>query len=127
MSDSSATPGAAPGAAPPSSSAPGAASAQGDPKAYWRANITFVAVLLLIWFTVSCVCSIFLVETLNEFHLGGFPLGFWFAQQGSVIVFILLILVYAIGMGWIDRKYGVSEASFPSAAAADPADAEAGE
>lgn len=76
-------------------------------KAYWRANIAFVAVLLVIWFTVSAVCGIFLVDWLNGFSLGGYPLGFWFSQQGSVIVFIFLILIYALGMGVLDRKYGL--------------------
>ncbi len=71
---------------------------------FWRKNITLVIALLAIWFTVSCVLSILLAPWLNQFKLGGFPLGFWFAQQGSILVFILLILVYAIAMRSFDRE-----------------------
>lgn len=62
-----------------------------------------------VWFLFSCVLSIFLVEPLNEFRLGGFPVGFWIAQQGSIYVFILLILIYALAMKRLDRKYNVHE------------------
>lgn len=78
-----------------------------DPRAYWRANLRLMAVLLAIWFAVSYGCGILLVEPLNQFRLGGFPLGFWFAQQGSIYVFVLLILVYAVTMDRIDRRHGV--------------------
>jgi len=64
-----------------------------------------MAALLVIWFAVPFGLGIFFVEPLNEFHLGGFPLGFWFAQQGSIFVFIVLIAVYAVGMDRIDRRY----------------------
>lgn len=108
--------GAKPGwdAAPPPVQTPD----QQDPKAYWRANILFVTVLLLVWFTVSCVLSIFLVNSLNEIHIGGFPLGFWFSQQGAILTFILLIFVYAVGMTMIDRKFGVEEGVMSSPAPA---------
>lgn len=72
---------------------------------YWRANAILVTVLLSVWAVAGLGCGILFVEPLNEFELGGFPLGFWFAQQGSIIVFVLLILVYAIGMNRIDRHH----------------------
>ncbi len=67
--------------------------------------------LLIIWFFVGYVLSIFFVETLNKIHIAGFPLGFWFAQQGSIYVFIVLIYIYARWMGKIDKKYDVDEES----------------
>ena len=63
--------------------------------------------LLSIWFVVSYLLGIVFVEPLNQFHLGGFPLGFWFAQQGSIFVFILLTFVYAFVMDRVDRRHGV--------------------
>jgi putative solute:sodium symporter small subunit len=63
-----------------------------------------MAVLLVVWFAVPYLLGIVFVEPLNRFHLGGFPLGFWFAQQGSIYVFVVLIVVYAVGMDRIDRK-----------------------
>ncbi len=71
---------------------------------YWRSNLRMIALLLAIWAFVSIGLGIIFVEPLNQFHLGGFPLGFWFAQQGSIYVFILLILVYALWMDRLDRK-----------------------
>jgi putative solute:sodium symporter small subunit len=72
---------------------------------YWRANLRLLAVLLLIWFGASYGLGILFVEPLNQFHIGGFPLGFWFSQQGSIYVFIVLIFVYARTMDRIDRDY----------------------
>jgi putative solute:sodium symporter small subunit len=66
-----------------------------------------MSVLLSIWFVVSYLLGIVFVEPLNQFHLGGFPLGFWFAQQGSIYVFIILTFVYALAMDSIDRRHGV--------------------
>ena len=80
---------------------------QGDTQSYWRANLRLVAVLLTIWFGVSYGLGVLLVEPLNRIQLGGFPLGFWFAQQGSIFVFVVLILVYAVWMDRIDRRHGV--------------------
>jgi putative solute:sodium symporter small subunit len=77
--------------------------------AYWRANLALVSVLLFIWFLVSFGFGILLVEPLNAIQLGGYKLGFWFAQQGSIYVFLVLILVYAWSMNRLDRKYGVQE------------------
>ncbi len=80
-----------------------------DPKRYWRANIKVIAVLLLIWATVSYGCSILFIEQLNQFKIGKLPLGFWFSQQGSIYVFVILIFVYAFIMDRLDRRYGVKE------------------
>ena len=78
-------------------------------KAYWRENLSIMAVLLAIWFAVSYLFGIVLVETLNQIQFSGFKLGFWFAQQGSIYVFVLLIFVYVIKMNQLDRKYNVNE------------------
>ena len=77
--------------------------------AYWRANLRLMGICLVIWFTVSFGFGVLLVDQLNTFHVGGFPLGFWFAQQGSIYVFVLLIFYYAWRMNRIDRKYDVHE------------------
>ena len=82
---------------------------QKDLKEYWKKNIRLMAALLSIWFFVSYVCGILLVNVLNKIHLGGFPLGFWFAQQGSIYVFVLLIFVYVWRMNKLDREYDVHE------------------
>jgi putative solute:sodium symporter small subunit len=77
--------------------------------AYWRANLKLGAVLLTIWFVVSFGFGILLVEPLNRIPFFGFKLGFWWAQQGAIYVFIVLIFVYAAVMKRIDRKYDVHE------------------
>ncbi len=77
--------------------------------AYWRANLRLVAICLSIWFTVSFGFGVLLVEQLNAIRIGGFKLGFWFAQQGSIYVFVLLIFFYAWRMNRIDREYDVHE------------------
>ena len=77
--------------------------------AYWRANIRLMLVLLSIWFLVSFVFGILLVDTLNQIRFFGFKLGFWWAQQGSIYVFIILIFTYTVMMQRIDRKFGVSD------------------
>lgn len=82
---------------------------QASNHAYWRANLKLGAVLLAIWFIVSFGFGILLVEQLNEIAFFGFKLGFWWAQQGSIFVFIVLIFVYAALMKRIDRKYGVHD------------------
>jgi len=78
-------------------------------KEYWRTNLKYVAVLMSIWFLVSYVCGIFLAEPLNNIRVGGFPVGFWFAQQGSIYVFVVLIFVYVWLMNRLDRRFGVYE------------------
>ena len=78
--------------------------APSDRRLYWRTNLRYLGLLLAVWFVVSYVLGILFVEDLNHYKLGGFPLGFWFAQQGSIYTFILLILVYAIWMDRIDAR-----------------------
>ena len=80
-----------------------------DMKAYWKVNLGYLAILLSIWFLVSYVFGILLVDQLNTVKLGGFKLGFWFAQQGSMYVFVILIFVYVKMMNKLDKKYGVDE------------------
>ena len=76
---------------------------------YWRRNLTYVGILLSIWFIVSYGFGILLVEPLNRIRLGGFKLGFWFAQQGAIYVFVALIFVYVGLMNRLDRRYEVDE------------------
>ena len=76
---------------------------------YWQANISLMLKLLAIWFTVSFGFGIILVDWLNQFSLFGFKLGFWWAQQGSIYVFVGLIFFYTARMRKIDREYGVSD------------------
>ncbi len=76
---------------------------------YWRENLASMLGLLVIWFAVSYGCGILLVDVLNEIRLGGFKLGFWFAQQGSIYVFVGLIFYYVHRMNKLDRKYDVHE------------------
>lgn len=80
-----------------------------DKNLYWQANLKLIAFCLTIWFIVSYVCGILLVDVLNNFHIGGYKLGFWFAQQGSMYVFVALIFFYASRMKKLDRKYNVHE------------------
>ncbi|MBW6520946.1 MAG: DUF4212 domain-containing protein [Desulfoarculaceae bacterium] len=77
---------------------------------YWQANIRLVIGCLIVWFFVSFGCGILFVDQLNAFRLGGYPLGFWFAQQGSIYVFVALIFIYAWRMNQLDRKFNVEEA-----------------
>jgi len=76
---------------------------------YWRANVKILSLLLTIWFVVSFGCSILFVKQLNQFQVAGFKVGFWFAQQGSMIIFVLLIIAYIILMNKLDKKYDVDE------------------
>ena len=80
-----------------------------DLKGYWRENLKYVGILLTIWFTVSFGFGILLMEPLNTIQIGGFKLGFWFAQQGSIYIFVILIFVYVWLMNRLDRKYNVRE------------------
>lgn len=83
---------------------------QANKDAYWKANLTYVGILLAIWFIVSYGCAILFVDQLNEIKVAGFKLGFWFAQQGSIFVFTILIFVYKFLMDKLDKKYGFDEA-----------------
>ena len=78
-------------------------------KEYWQKNIKLVTWLLVIWFVVSFGFGIILVGPLNAISIGGYKLGFWFAQQGSIYVFVVLIFVYAKMIGNLDKEYGVEE------------------
>ncbi len=84
-------------------------SQQKDLKKYWRTNLKYLILLLSIWFTVSFLFGIILVDELNTIRLGGFKLGFWFAQQGAIYVFVILILVYIKLMNRLDKQYNVNE------------------
>ena len=76
---------------------------------YWKANLRLVGFCLAIWFVSSYLFGIILVESLNRIPLGGFKLGFWFAQQGAIYVFVALIFFYANRMSKLDREFGVGE------------------
>jgi putative solute:sodium symporter small subunit len=78
-------------------------------QAYWKENIKYVSLLLIIWFLVSYGAGIVFKDELNQFRLGGFKLGFWFAQQGAMYVFVVLIFVYVRIMNKLDKKYGYDE------------------
>lgn len=76
---------------------------------YWRTNLRYLSLILSVWFLVSYGCGILLAAPLNEFKLGGFPLGFWFAQQGAIYIFVVLIFFYVWLMNRLDKKYGFDE------------------
>ena len=78
-------------------------------KEYWRRNVSLMVKLLIVWFVVSYGCGILLVDVLNSIQIGGYKLGFWFAQQGSIYVFVGLIFYYARKMGQLDREFNVEE------------------
>ncbi|MEL7483631.1 MAG: DUF4212 domain-containing protein [Planctomycetota bacterium] len=78
-------------------------------KQYWKTNIKYLSILLSIWFLVSFGCGILFVDQLNEYRIGGAKLGFWFAQQGSIYVFVALITIYVIIMNKLDRRFGFRE------------------
>ncbi|XPV67917.1 MAG: DUF4212 domain-containing protein [Halarcobacter sp.] len=78
-------------------------------QAYWKENIATILKLLVVWFIVSFGCGILFINELNNIEISGVKLGFWFAQQGAIYVFVLLIFVYVAKMGAIDEKYGVHE------------------
>jgi len=78
---------------------------------YWKANLKLVSICLVIWFLASYGCGILFAEALNRFELFGFKLGFWFAQQGSIYVFMLLILFYVLRINALDRRFGVLEST----------------
>lgn len=76
---------------------------------YWKRNISLVIKLLAIWFTVSYLFGIILADVLNSISIGGAKLGFWFAQQGSIYVFVILIFVYVAKMNKLDKEFDVHE------------------
>ena len=78
-------------------------------KKYWKTNIRYLFILLSIWFLVSFVFGILLVDQLNTIKMGGFKLGFWFAQQGAIYIFVLIIFVYVFLMNRLDKTFDVDE------------------
>ncbi|MDA2933747.1 DUF4212 domain-containing protein [Acidobacteria bacterium AH-259-D05] len=81
----------------------------GKQRTYWRKNLSYLVILLGIWSLVSFGFSILLVEQLDQISVGGFRLGFWFAQQGSIYVFVILIFIYVALMNRLDRRYDVDD------------------
>ncbi|HSR68286.1 MAG TPA: DUF4212 domain-containing protein [Acidobacteriota bacterium] len=76
---------------------------------YWKANLKYLTLLLSIWLAVSAGLSIVFADWLDQFRVGGFKLGFWFSQQGSIVVFVILIFVYVRLMNRLDRQYDVDD------------------
>ena len=72
---------------------------------YWRRNVALMAGLLAVWALVSLGAGVLFADALNAYRIGGFPLGFWFAQQGSIIAFVVLVLIYALAMSRLDRRH----------------------
>ncbi len=81
--------------------------------AYWKKNLRYLSVLLSIWFLVSYGFGILFVDALNRIRIGGFYLGFWFAQQGAIYVFVILIFVYVKLMKKLDKQFNVDEQKAP--------------
>lgn len=81
----------------------------GDRRGYWRANLKLVGVLLVLWFLVSFGCGILFADALNTIRVGGFELGFWFAQQGAIYGFLIIIVAYIVAVGRLERRYGLRE------------------
>lgn len=77
--------------------------------AYWKENVRYLRILLTLWFLVSYGAGILFKDALDTFKIGGFPLGFWFAQQGAIYAFVILIFVYVRLMNKLDKKYGYDE------------------
>lgn len=78
-------------------------------RSYWRANTALIRNLLIVWFLVSIVFSILLVQPLNNLRFFGVPFGFWMAQQGSILTFVVLIFIYAFQMDKLDRKHNIEK------------------
>ena len=82
---------------------------ENNSSAYWKATLALLTKILIIWFLVSFGAGILFAPMLNNIHLGGYPLGFWFAEQGSIYVFVVLIFYYAKKMGDLDKQFDVDE------------------
>ncbi len=80
-----------------------------DSQGYWKATLSLLTRILIVWFAVSFGAGILFAPLLNKIHLGGYPLGFWFAHQGSIYVFMILIFYYAKKMNDIDKRFNVQE------------------
>jgi putative solute:sodium symporter small subunit len=85
------------------------ARARAQELAYWRTNLRIVGGLLIVWFLVSFGAGILFAEALDAYSLAGFPLGFWFAQQGAIYTFVALIFIYVILMNRVDHRFGVAD------------------
>ena len=81
----------------------------GNHQQYWKTNLKYLAILLAVWFLVSYGFGILFVNELDQYRISGFKLGFWFAQQGSIYVFVILIFVYVFLMNRLDKKHNVDE------------------
>ena len=90
---------------PPSAEVPDPDAVAEALKRYWRANVAIMTVLLTIWAIVGLGCGILFADVLNQYKLSGYPLGFWFAQQGSIMTFVLLILTYCILLNRLDKRH----------------------
>ena len=77
--------------------------------AYWKENLRYIFIILAVWFAVSYLAGILFANALDAVKIGGFPLGFWFANQGSLVIFVFLIFIYVKLMNALDKKYGVYE------------------
>ena len=88
---------------------PTAPQPKSDNSKYWRANLKLVAALLSIWAIAGFGLGIFFIEPANQIKIGSIGFGFWMAQQGSIFVFVVLVLVYALAMDWIDRKHKLND------------------
>ena len=77
--------------------------------AYWKTNLKYLIVLLVLWFIVGFVFTILMVDTLNQIKIAGFPLGFWFAMQGAIMMFVIMMFVYTRLMNKLDARYGLDE------------------
>ena len=84
-------------------------SSEANRKAYWKENVRLMMILLSVWFVISYGCGILFVEELNTIRIGGYKLGFWFAQQGSMYGFVAITFIYARRMAALDRKYDLHE------------------
>jgi putative solute:sodium symporter small subunit len=78
-------------------------------KKYWRTNLLYLTILLILWFAISFGCGIIYAKNLNNIKIGGFKLGFWFAQQGAIYGFVVIIFIYTILMNRLDKKHDVDE------------------
>jgi putative solute:sodium symporter small subunit len=94
--------------------------------AYWKKNLSYLSILLGVWFAVSYGAGILLVDQLDQIRIGGFKLGFWFAQQGSIYTFVILIFVYVFLMNRLDRRFDVDERADAQSGAPDPSEREVG-
>jgi len=80
-----------------------------DLEKYWKENLRYIFIILAVWFAVSYLAGILMANALDTVKIGGFPLGFWFANQGSLVIFVFLIFIYVKLMNALDKKYGVYE------------------